>query len=250
MIEYFIDGSTKNNMIGAGVVKVNEFGFIEKYHFNVEHQKPSSHIAEGYSLEKALEMILEKDVDSNELINIYTDNQNLHRALVYNENTDFNSSDFFAKQVTNNYYHHLRKLYLKLISRYTNSPIYHCNKTKESRPKIKIYFKDSLEDKRYLQDAHLLSREYINEEVNSLNAQLKAIRKNNKWYIHKDNKGVIAVNKRPLIALSMALETIDNNIKDIKLCEKLQTLIKTTNKNKLSSGSMKSAVKIIEKHIN
>lgn len=46
MIEYYIDGSTKENMIGVGIVKVNEFGFIEKRHFNVEHIKPSSNIAE------------------------------------------------------------------------------------------------------------------------------------------------------------------------------------------------------------
>ena len=36
MIEYYIDGSTKDHMIGVGIVKVNEFGFIEKHHFNVE----------------------------------------------------------------------------------------------------------------------------------------------------------------------------------------------------------------------
>ena len=61
MIEYYIDGSTKDHMIGVGIVKVNEFGFIEKHHFNVEHINPSSNLAEGYALEKTFELIKESE---------------------------------------------------------------------------------------------------------------------------------------------------------------------------------------------
>lgn len=57
VIEYYIDGSAKESTIGAGIVKINEYGFIEKHHFTIEHVNPTSQIAEGYALQKAFEMI-------------------------------------------------------------------------------------------------------------------------------------------------------------------------------------------------
>lgn len=235
-------------MIGAGIVKVNEFGFIEKHHFNVEHNNPSSSIAEGYALEKTLEIIRGNDLHKNEIIDIYTDNQKLHSTLLYNENTEFTRSNFFAKQESNNYFLHIRNLYLELISRHSDYPIYHCNKTNQARPLIKINFKDEAKDKKYLQDAHSLSRNYIKEEKKPSRVELKAVKENNVWHIVKDNKGVVAENKRPLIALSDALKQTDAHIKQIKLCDKLETILKSTNKNKLSNESMKSSIKIIENH--
>lgn len=65
MIEYYIDGSMKDNIVGAGFVKINEFGFIEKHHFNLGHINPSSNIAECYCLEKTFEMLKEKDIHKN-----------------------------------------------------------------------------------------------------------------------------------------------------------------------------------------
>lgn len=81
MIEYYIDGSAKDNRIGVGIVKVNEFGFIEKHHFNVEHINASSNLAEGFSLKKALELIKVTDFNKNELKNIYTDSKKLYMCL-------------------------------------------------------------------------------------------------------------------------------------------------------------------------
>jgi hypothetical protein len=248
MIEYYIDGSAKDHIIGAGIVKVNEFGFIVKHHFSIEHISPSSMIAEGYSLEKVLDMIQRTDIHKNELINIYTDCQNLYHSFMYNENGKFNRANFFAKQEGNVYVQHLRDIYLELISRSSSHPMYHCDKTKQARPLIKLYFKDEAGDKKYLKEAHTLSRAYIKEEeAKYIKLELKAIRKNNKWYIVKDNKDIVAENKRPLIALSEALVQTDANIKQIQLCESLETLLKSTNKNRLSKN-MKSAVKIIEDH--
>lgn len=246
MIEYYIDGSTKDTMIGVGVVKVNQFGFIEKHHFNAEHINPTSTIAEGYSLEKALQMIKETDIHKNELIDIYTDCKSLHHSLMYNENMEFNSGNFFVKQETNDYFKHIRNLYIELISKLSNHPIYHCDKTKQARPLIKIYFKDAVKDQKYLKDAHSLSRIYIKDE--EINLHLKAIRKNNKWYIVKNNKDIVAENKRPLLALSDALKQTNGSIKHIKLCDSLETILKSTNKKNLTSESMKTAVKIIENH--
>jgi ribonuclease HI len=104
LIEYYIDGSTKENMIGAGIVKVNEFGFLEKYHYNVEHINPSSTIAEGYSLEKSFEMIKNDDLHKYEIIDIYTDCQKLYQSFQYNVNIEFNRSSFFTKQESNKYF--------------------------------------------------------------------------------------------------------------------------------------------------
>ncbi|WP_318502871.1 hypothetical protein [Bacillus sp. T3] len=125
MIEYYIDGSTKDQMIGVGIVKVNEYGFIEKYHFNVEHINPSSNIAEGYSLEKTFEMIKQNDLHKNELIDIYTDCQKLHQILLYNGKIEFSNSQYFAKQEANQYFQHIRNLYIDLISQFSNYPLYH-----------------------------------------------------------------------------------------------------------------------------
>lgn len=250
MIEYYIDGSTKDNTIGAGIVKVNEFGFVEKYHFNIEHINPSSLLAEGYAFEKTLEMVKENDLNKKEKIDIYTDNQKLYSSFLYQENIDFNSSDYFTKQESNNYYQHLRKLYLELNASFSNAPIYYCDKTQKPRPLIKVYFKDEVEDKKFFQDAHLLSREYIKEKTDSPDIELKAIRKNNKWYIVKNDKDIVAENKRPVIALSYALKLVDNQNSHIKLCDKLVTILKSTNKNKLSNDAMKTAVKVIESHKN
>lgn len=247
MIEYYIDGSTKENMIGVGIVKVNEFGFIEKHHYNVEHISATSTIGEGYSLEKTLELIKKCDVHKNELIDIYTDCKKLVSLLRFNENISFNRNDFFVNQESNSYFQHIRNQFLELISRNSNSAIYHCAKTHQARPLIKVYFKDALEDKKYLNEAHRLSRQYIKEEAPA-KVELKAIRKNSKWYIVKDNKETIAENKRPLIALSNALKLTETNTKQINLCERLQTILKSTSKNKLTSDAMKSAYKIIEDH--
>jgi hypothetical protein len=249
MIEYYIDGSTKENMIGVGIVRVNEFGFIEKHHFKVEHINSNSTIAEGYSLEKTFEMIEKNDINKNETIDIYTDCQKLYHSLLFNGNTEFNRSNFFAKQESNHYLLYIRNLYIDLISRHSNYPIYHCSKTKQARPLIKVFFKDDVKDKKFLQEAHSLSRNYIKEEKgNPIKIELKAIRKNEKWHIVKDNKEVVAENKRPLLALSEALKQIDTHTNEIKLCEKLKTILKSTDKNRLTSDDMKSAVKVIENH--
>lgn len=246
MIEYYIDGSMKDQMIGAGIVKVNEFGFIEKHHFNVEHINPTSTMAEGYSLEKTLEMIKECDIHKNEMINIYTDSQKLFQLMSYNPNTEFTRGNFFVKQETNNYFLHIRNLYIELISQYSKSAIYYCDKSKQPRPLIKVYFKDDTQHKKYLEDAHQLSRNYIKDELAKI--ELKAIKQKDKWVIVKDKKDIVAENKRPLIALSEALKQTDAQNKQILLCDTLGTLLKNTSKNKLSNESVKSAFKFIESH--
>jgi ribonuclease HI len=269
MIEYYMDGSTKEHMIGVGIVKVNEFGFIEKHHFKVEHLNPNSHFAEGYALEKALEMIKLNDLNKNEMINLYTDSQSLYHSFLYNGNIEFNRSPFFVKQESNSYFQHLRNLYISLVWRNSNYPVYHCAKTNQARPLIKLFFKDDVEDKKFLQEAHSLSRYYIKVEAKPVSVEakpmkvdakpvsvkakpmkveLKAVKEKDKWCIVKDNKDVIAENQRPLIALSEALKQTDAHIKQIKLCDGLKTILKNTNKNKLSKESMKTAIKIIEKH--
>jgi hypothetical protein len=235
-------------MIGVGIVKVTEFGFIEKHHFNVEHINPSSTIGEGYSLEKTFEMIKKNDINKNEIIDIFTDCQKLYHSFLYNQSIEFNSSNFFAKKETDHYFQHLRNLYYQLISRSSNYPLYHCIKTNQARPLIKIYFKDDVKDKKYLQDAHSLSRHYLKEEAKPTKVELKAIRKENMWSIVKNNKFVVAENQRPLLALADALKQMDPQFNQIKLCDTLATFLKNTNKNKLSNESMKSAIKIIEKH--
>ncbi|MET3699895.1 hypothetical protein SAMN05877753_11415 [Bacillus oleivorans] len=249
MIEYYIDGSTKDKMVGAGVVKVNEFGFIEKHHFKAEHINPTSNLAEGYALEKTFEMIKKDDIGKNEIIDIYTDCKSLYTSLLHNENKKFNNSNFFIKEETNYYFQHIRNLFIELNSRHSDYPVYHCIKTCTARPLIKIYFKDQLEDKKYLQAAHLLSREYIKEETKVNQVELKAVKENNKWVIVKeDDQQVLAENKRPLIALSDALTQKDTHGKRIILCSTLAAILKCTNKEKLSNESIKSAIKIIENH--
>jgi ribonuclease HI len=248
MIEYYIDGSKKDNVVGAGIVKVDQFGFIEKHHYYAEHTNASSTVAEGYSLEKTFELIKKMDTNPNELINIYTDCQKLQQTFLFNEKIEFTRNNFFAKQESHKYFQHLRNIYLELISRSSDYPIYHCDKTKEARPLIKIYFKDDAEEKKYLQVAHSLSRTYIKEEeAKPFIIELKATRKMNKWYIVKDNNTILAENKRPLIALSEALKQTDAKVTEIKLCPSLETILKSTNKKNLSTP-MRSAVKIIENH--
>jgi ribonuclease HI len=249
MVEYYIDGSTKNNVIGVGIVKIDEFGFIEKHHFTVEHINPTSNIAEGFSLERALRIIQETDLEKKEIIDIYTDCQRIYHSFLYNQNSEFNRSSFFIKQESDHYFNHLRNLYIDLISRYSYYPLFFCDKTKQARPFIKIFFKDDAKDKKYLQDAHTLSRNYLKEDtIKPVKMELKAIKKDDKWVIIKNNKGIVAENKRPLIALSEALKNIDTNHTQIKLCDSLETILKNTNINKLANESMKSAVKIIESH--
>lgn len=247
MIQYYIDGSTKENMIGVGIVRVNEFGFIEKHHFNIEHINPSSQLAEGYSLEKTFEMIKEKDFFKNELIDIYTDCQQLYHSLMHQNHIEFNRSNFFAKQETNPYFQFLRNEYRELNSKYSSYPVFHCDKTGQARPFIKVFFKDDLDDKKYLQAAHTLSRQYIKEEEVPVTIQLTAIKKEKTWVIMKDDKLVLAENKRPIVALSAALKHTHTHKKQIKLCERLKTILKSTNKNNLSN-EMKSAYKVIEDH--
>jgi hypothetical protein len=251
MIQYYIDGSAKEPMIGAGIVKVNEFGFIEKYHFNIEHINPSSNLAEGYSLEKTMEMIRETDLTKNEIIDIYTDCQRLSNIFLYNQNTEFHKSNFFIKQETDKYFQHLRSLYIELVSKYANLPLFFCEKTKQPRPFIKIFFKDAAQDKKYLELAHSLSRNYIKEEIPPVKVELKAVRKENMWCIVKDNKLVISENKRPIIALSEALKKLNPQTSQIKICNTLETILKSTknNKSRLSNEALISAMKIIDNHI-
>jgi ribonuclease HI len=251
LIEYYIDGSTKNQTIGVGLVKVNEYGFIEKHHFTAEHVNPTSNIAEAFSLEKAFELIKNYDINKNELIDIYTDSQTLYHSLNYNLQTEFNKSDFFTKQELNKYFQHIRSLYIELISKSSSTPIYHCSKTNQARPLIKVFFKDDLDNKKYLEDAHVLSRYYLKTKQvkpKLVKLELKAIREKDKWIIVKNNQDVVAENKRPLIALSEALKQIDVRHKQIKLCEKLETILKSTDKSRLTNESMKSAIEVIENH--
>jgi hypothetical protein len=169
--------------------------------------------------------------------------------MSFNQNTKFNRSNFFTKQESNNYFQHIRDLYIELISRFSDSPIYYCDKTRHARPFIKVFFKDDAIDKKYLQDAHTLSPKYLmEEEVISFKVELKATKKENKWHIVKNNKEEITENKRPLIALSDALKQTNPHITKIKLCDNLEMILKSTNKNKISSESMKSALKIIENY--
>ena len=249
VIEYYIDGSTKENTVGAGIVKINEFGFIEKRHFTIEHTDPSSQTAEGYAFEKALELIAATDLHKNEMIDLYTDCRQLQNSLSFNQHVEFHRSDFFTKQEPNGYFLHLRGIYRELIIRNSKSCIYHCAKTQQSRPLIKVFFKDDAEDKKYMQEAHSLSRKYIKkEELKVLKVELKAIRKESAWQIIRNNGEVVAFNKRPLIALSEALTQMGVRNNQIKLCVYLENLLKSTNKNKLSNESIKSAMKIIDKH--
>lgn len=249
MIEYYIDGSTKNNIIGAGIVKINEFGFIEKHHFNVEHINPTATIAEGFSLESTFKMIKEIDLQKNELIDIYSDCQRIYHSFMYNSTSEFNRSSFFIKQESDRYLNHLRSLYIDLISRHSDYPLFFCDRTREARPIIRIFFKEDAKDKKYLQDAHTLSRNYLkDDQFKPVKMELKAIKKDGKWVIIKNNKGTVAENKRPLIALSEALKDIDTNNTQIKLCDTLETFLKNTNKNQLANEPMKSAIKIIENH--
>lgn len=246
MIEYYIDGSTKEHTIGVGIVRVNEFGFIEKHHFKNEHINPTSNIAEGFALEKTFDLLKENDIHKHEIINIYTDSLKIFQTLMYNENTEFTRGNFFVKQESNSYLQHLRSLYIALISRNAQYPLYYCDKTKAPRPLIKIFFKDQAVDKKYLQEAHSLSRTYIKEEPVPIKVEFKAVKENTKWVIVKNNKDVVAENKRPIIALSDALKKTDAHTKQIKLCPQLETILKNTMKNKLSNDSMKSAIKTIE----
>ncbi len=247
MISYYIDGSTKDNLIGAGIVKVNEFGFIQKYHFNAEHINPTSQIAEGFSLEKTFELIQKHDLSKKELINIYTDCQPLLYSFLYNETAEFTHRHFFTNQASNPYFRHLRNLYIELISKISNYPLHYCNKTKHARPLIKIFFKEDAADQKFFQKAHSLSRNYLKEESSPVKVELKAENKNNKWYIIRDN-AVAAENKRPLIALSDALQQMDSRPNQIVLCDKLKMILKSTDKNRVANDSMKQAMKIIEKY--
>lgn len=249
VIEYYIDGSAKGNTIGAGIVKINEYGFIEKRHFTTEHINPTSQIAEGYALERALEMIRENDIHKNEMIDLYTDCRELITCMTFNQHIEFHRSEFFSKQETNDYFQYLRDVYKELIIRKSKSCIYHCVKVNEARPLIKMFFKDDAQDKKYLQEAHMMSRKYIKkEETKVLKIELKAVRKDKTWHIIKNNKEMIAVNKRPLIAFSEALMQPDIQNKEIKLCANLETLLKTTSNNKPSTEPMKIAMKTIEKY--
>lgn len=248
MIEYYIDGSTKDLMIGAGIVKVNEFGFIEKYHYKVEHVNPTSNLAEGYALERTLHMIKENDIHKNELIDIYTDCQKLHQLFLTNEKIEYNRSNYFEKQEVNHYFQHIRKLYIDLISTFSNYPLFHCEKTNQARPMIKIFVKDEGKNKKYHQYAHHLSRFYLkNGPVPALEVELSAKRKNNTWYIVKDNKQIVAENKRPIIALAEAVKPLDSTTR-ITLCEVLSSFIENTRQQKIQNTSLKAAINIINQH--
>lgn len=274
VIEYYIDGSAKENTIGAGIVKINEYGFIEKHHFTIEHTNPASQIAEGYALEKSLEMIRENDIHKNELVNIYTDCKQLITCLAFNQHIEFHRSEFFSRQEMNGYFQYLRDVYKELIVKKSKSCIYHCIISNEARPLIKVFYKEDAENKNYLQEAHSMSRKYIKKEELKIHKvdlkaapkaalksaakvepkikkiDLKAVKKANSWHIVKNNSKTIAVNKRPLIALSEALLQTKVQNHQIKLCVYLENLLKSTNKNKLSNESMISAFKIIDEHKN
>lgn len=266
MIEYYIDGSAKDRTIGAGIVRINEFGFMDKRHIAAEHTNPTPQIAEGFAFEKALEMIKENDIHKNELINVYSDCRHLISSLQFNQHFDFHQSEFFIKQETNDYFLYLRELYKELIARKSKSSIYHCSKSKEARPLIKVFYKEDADNRNYLQDAHSMSRQYIKQEESKVlnvvskapskveakinKIDLKAVKKANSWHIVKNNGKTIAVNKRPLIALSEALVQTKAQNQQIKLCAYLENLLKSTNKNQLSNESMISAIKIIDEHKN
>ncbi|WP_147535468.1 hypothetical protein [Bacillus marasmi] len=244
MIEYYIDGSTKDQMIGVGIVKVNEFGFIEKYHFKVEHVNPTSNLAEGYALERTLHMIKENDLHKHEMIDIYTDCQKLHRLFLSNENMEYNRNNYFEKQEANHYYQHIRRLYIELISYFSNYPLFHCEKTNHARPLIKIHFNHDTNQK-YHQYAHNLSRHYLkNESVPAPKVEFSAKRKDNTWYIVKDNEEVVAENKRPILALADAIRPLDKQTQ-IKLCEVLSSFIKNTRQQKIQNSSLKASMSII-----
>jgi hypothetical protein len=103
-----------------------------------------------------------------------------------------------------------------------------------------------VEDKKYLHEAHSLSRKYIEVEAKPLIVEFKAVKEKGRWVIVKDNKDVVAENKRPLVALSVALkQTEGHKINHIKICDQLETLLKNINKNQLSN-EMKLAIKTID----
>lgn len=214
----------------------------------MEHTNPSSNIAEFYALEKALQVIKEDDLITHELIDIYTDSQKVFSTFTYHEHIEFTRNNFFEKQESNSYFQYVRNLFLQLVSKNSNAPMYFCEKTKKARPIIQVFFQDDLKDKKYLQEAHVLSRKYIQEEIVPEKVEIAAVKEKGQWQIVKNQKEVIAKNKRPLIALSEALEQLDPHLHKVVLCGRLETILKATDKRKLTNASLKSAMKTIEKH--
>lgn len=198
------------------------------------------------------------------MINVYTDCKQLITCLAFNRHIEFHRSEFFSRQEMNGYFQYLRDVYKELIVKKSKSCIYHCIISNEARPWIKVFYKEDAENKNYLQEAHSMSRKYIKKEELKIQPvdlkaapkvelkikkiELKAVKKANSWHIVKNNGKTIAVNKRPLIALSEALLQTKVQNHQIKLCVYLENLLKSTNKNKLSNESMISAIQIIDEH--
>ncbi len=79
-MQFILDGSQKGMVIGAGIVKVNSFGFIQNFSFTNYHINPNSCIAEIFAFEKALDLISEDLLLGEEVI-IYTDHTKVFKLF-------------------------------------------------------------------------------------------------------------------------------------------------------------------------
>lgn len=148
MLKFFIDGSAKGLVVGAGVVEVDEFGFMTTYEDHKLHPLADSNLGELFALNLAMDKVLSSNA-SNVLIYVDTFRvQNLFNHEVLGQKVVFN---------TLNPTEHIS--FITSIREKVNT--FYAKNRQDAKLSIRNLLEDSYEFNVFTNTAHSLSRCYF-----------------------------------------------------------------------------------------
>lgn len=148
MLKFFIDGSAKGLVVGAGVVEVDEFGFMTTYEDHKLHPLADSNLGELFALNLAMDKVLSSNA-SNVLIYVDTFRvQNLFNHEVLGQKVVFN---------TLNPTEHIT--FITSIREKVNT--FYAKNRQDAKLSIRNLLEDSFEFNVFTNTAHSLSRCYF-----------------------------------------------------------------------------------------
>lgn len=146
MKRYYIDGSSKGLGIGAGIVEVNQFNFMNTHEEHCMHPMASALIAEMFALEKTLELAIK---GSETYVFIIIDN---HKVNDYFKFIVKNNELHFPLATNDAYVLHIRK---RIVEFYQTRA--------DAQLRIRLNNRQDAYTTTFINTAHSLSRNYINK---------------------------------------------------------------------------------------
>lgn len=223
-MKFFCDGSAKGMAIGAGIVRVDEHGFMKTYSFDTLHAHASASIAELFALEQAL--LLVRELAPPEPVTIYVDSQcscHVTNYVYANEQNEIT----FHQSLSDSYQNKIRSLFVEINQQVENMII----RDEHGCARLWVEVRKMTEqDAVYANIAHALSRTYLKtvdllftehakslkedlatskKKVNGLTAREKSAelvieKKKGIWIVQRGMK-VVGQNKNPISALHQAI---------------------------------------------